>query len=119
VGQWKDGKKHGQGTYILPGGGRQVGQWNNNKFIENPKSYKVLKYTPKKMTEERPRKAESSKSLKISKKSSNKHYHMVKAGETLYGISYRYGLTVKKIQLLNKLFDRSVIYPGQKLLVTF
>jgi len=71
------------------------------------------------MAEERPRKAESSKSLKISKKSSKKRYHMVKAGETLYSISYRYGLTVKKIQLQNKLFDRSVIYPGQKLLVTF
>jgi len=119
VGQWKDGKKHGQGTYILPGGDRQVGRWNNNKFIENPKSYKVHKYTPKKMTEERSRKAESSKSLKISTKSSKKRYHMVKAGETLYSISYRYGLTVKKIQLQNKLFDRSVIYPGQKLLVTF
>jgi LysM repeat protein len=70
------------------------------------------------MAEEKSQKAESSKSLKFSKKSSKKHYHMVKAGETLSGISYRYGLTVKKIQLLNKLNNSSVIHPGQKLLLT-
>ena len=71
-----------------------------------------------KMAEEMPQKAESSRSSKVSKKMSTKRYHIVTAGETLYGISLRYGLTVKKIRLLNKLNDRLVIYPGQKLLVT-
>ena len=71
-----------------------------------------------KMAEEMPQKAESSRSSKVSKKMSTKHYHIVTAGETLYGISLRYGLTVKKIRLLNKLNGRLVIYPGQKLLVT-
>jgi LysM repeat protein len=71
-----------------------------------------------KMAEEMPQKAESSRSSKVSKKMSTKRYHIVTAGETLYGISLRYGLTVKKIRFLNKLNDRLVIYPGQKLLVT-
>jgi LysM repeat protein len=70
------------------------------------------------MAEEMPQKAESSGSSKISKKMSKKRYHIVTAGETLYSISLKYGLTVKKIRLLNKLNDGFVIYPGQKLLVT-
>lgn len=73
---------------------------------------------PKKRIKERPRKAESLKSAKVSKKISKQRYHTVRAGETLYGISRQYGLTVAKIRLLNKLTDRSVIHPGQKLLVT-
>jgi nucleoid-associated protein YgaU len=73
---------------------------------------------PAKMAKAIPQKAESSRSLKVSKRMSKKSYHTVSAGETLYGISLRYGLTLKKIRLLNKLGDRFVIYPGQKLLVT-
>jgi nucleoid-associated protein YgaU len=71
-----------------------------------------------KMAKKMPQKSESSRSSKVSKRISKKHYHTVSAGETLYSISRRYGLTIKKIQLLNKLSDRFVIYPGQKLLVT-
>ena len=73
---------------------------------------------PKKMAKKRPRKAESLRSAKVSKKISKQRYHTVRAGETLYGISRQYGLTVAKIRLLNNLTERSVIYPGQKLLVT-
>ena len=79
---------------------------------------KGLDSFPAKMAEEIPQQAESSRSSKVSKRMSKKRYHTVSAGETLYGISLRYGLTVKKIRLLNKLSDRFVIYPGQKLLVT-
>ncbi len=79
---------------------------------------KGLDSLPAKMAEEIPQKAESSRSSKVSKRMSKKRYHTVSAGETLYGISLRHGLTVKKIRLLNKLSDRFVIYPGQKLLVT-
>ena len=71
-----------------------------------------------KMAEEMPQKAEFPGSSKVSKRMSKKRYHIVIAGETLYGISLRYGLTVKKIRLLNKLNHGLVIYPGQKLLVT-
>ena len=73
---------------------------------------------PAKMAEEIPQKAESSRSSKVSKRMSKKSYHTVSAGETLYGISLRYGLTVQKMRLLNKLSDKFVICPGQKLLVT-
>ena len=31
MGEWKDGKKHGQGTYTLPNGSKFVGQWRENK----------------------------------------------------------------------------------------
>ena len=79
---------------------------------------KVPDTMPPKIAEQRPGKAESSKSSKVSKKTSKKHYHTVNVGETLYGISRKYGLTVKNIQLMNKLNDRFVIYPGQKLLLT-
>ncbi|MFH1581858.1 MAG: LysM peptidoglycan-binding domain-containing protein [Pseudomonadota bacterium] len=71
-----------------------------------------------KMAEAIPEKSGSQKPTEVSKKTAKKRYHTVRAGESLYVISRRYGLTVKKIQHLNKLNDRSVIYPGQKLLLT-
>jgi hypothetical protein len=79
---------------------------------------KDLGSLPKKMAKESPRKAEYLRSAKVSKKISKQRYHTVGSGETLYGISRQYGLPVAKIRLLNKLTERSVIYPGQKLLVT-
>ena len=79
---------------------------------------KGLDRLPAKMAQEIPRKTESSRSSKGCKRMSKKRYHTVSAGETLYSISLRYGLTVEKIRLMNKLSDRFVIYPGQKLLVT-
>lgn len=44
-------------------------------------------------------------------------YHRVSSGETLYGISRRYGLTVKDLRHLNKLSPEANIYPDQKLLI--
>ena len=32
VGEWKDGKHHGQGTIIYSDGARYVGEWKNNKY---------------------------------------------------------------------------------------
>ena len=119
VGQFEDGQRNGQGTYIYPDGSKYVGQWKNNNYIESLKSNEVHKPLPKKMAEEKLQKAESSRSSKVSKKTSKKRYHTVRSGESLWSISRRYGLTVKKVRLLNKLNDRSVIYPRQKLLVTF
>jgi len=71
-----------------------------------------------KMAETIPEKSGSREPTEVSRKTAEKSYHTVRAGESLYVISRRYGLTVKKIQHLNKLNDRSVIYPGQKLLLT-
>ena len=31
VGEWKDGKKHGQGTYIKPEGRKYVGEWKDGE----------------------------------------------------------------------------------------
>jgi LysM repeat protein len=55
---------------------------------------------------------------KISKKIAHPIYHEVKAKETLYQISRRYGLTVDDLRKLNRLTPETVIHPGQKLIVT-
>jgi LysM repeat protein len=46
-----------------------------------------------------------------------KRYHTVRSGETLWGISRRYGLTVEELRNLNNLSPGVAIYPDQKLLV--
>ena len=117
VGEWKNDQMNGQGTYIYPKGNKYMGLWKNSRYIGNPKSNEAHRSFPKKTVEERHRKAEFSASSKSFRKSQNKPYHTVKAGETLYSISRRHALTVKKIQMLNKLEDRAVIYPGQNLLL--
>jgi len=38
VGKYKDGKKHGQGTYTLPDGYKSVGEWRVNQ-LWNIKEY--------------------------------------------------------------------------------
>jgi len=45
-------------------------------------------------------------------------YHEVVAGETIYGISRRYGLTVDELRRLNKLEPEATIYPAQRLLIS-
>ncbi len=44
-------------------------------------------------------------------------YHQVKAGETLFSISRRYGLSVDQLLKLNDMKKNAVIKPGQKLVV--
>lgn len=44
-------------------------------------------------------------------------YHVVRSGETLYQIGERYGLSLEKICILNRLSPNQLIRPGQKLLV--
>ena len=55
--------------------------------------------------------------IKTSEKAMETRYHQVRAGETLYRISRRYGLTVDELRRLNGLTLGAVIYPGQKLIV--
>ena len=117
VGEFENGIINGQGTYIQPNGGKYMGLWKNNGYIGNPKSDEAHRSFAKKAAEEKPRKAKPSESLKGFRKSENKRYHTVNPGETLYSISRRYALTVGKIQMLNKLEDKSLIYPGQDLLL--
>ncbi|MBW2245793.1 MAG: LysM peptidoglycan-binding domain-containing protein [Deltaproteobacteria bacterium] len=62
-------------------------------------------------------KTQAVKPAAVVKKTPKKRYHTVRPGDTLYNIARKYGVTVKKIRALNKLSDRAVIHPGQKLIV--
>ena len=44
-------------------------------------------------------------------------YHRVEKGETLYRISRKYGISVKKIQKLNNMKNSVLIHPGQELVI--
>lgn len=50
--------------------------------------------------------------LELSHEIFKPRYHLVKPGETLYGISRRYGLTVDELRRLNDLNTDDVISPG-------
>jgi len=45
-------------------------------------------------------------------------YHEVRQGDTLSRIAQKYGLTVEKLCRLNKITPKTVIRPGQRLLVS-
>lgn len=64
-----------------------------------------------------PQKAGASKTAATTQKVDKKRYHTVVPGETLFGISRKYGLSVNDLRRLNKLDDKAEIQPGQKLLV--
>jgi LysM repeat protein len=50
-----------------------------------------------------------------SKKEIKQNYHQVRPGETLYGISRLYGLTVDQLRSYNNIGPDAAIQPGQKL----
>jgi O-antigen ligase len=62
-------------------------------------------------------KTESSGSVKTLGQIETHRYHTVESGESIYGISRRYGVAVKKILLMNNLDLSAVVYPGQRLRV--
>ena len=64
-----------------------------------------------------PPKAEKKKSMASKKTETKANFHQVQAGETLYGISRRYGLSVEQLRGYNNLAPNTAIYPGQKLKV--
>lgn len=49
------------------------------------------------------------------KKGGTTEFYQVQAGDTLFRISRRYGLTVQQLQSYNSLAPDAAIYPGQKL----
>jgi len=53
-----------------------------------------------------------------SKKTEDGRYHVVRTGETLSGISQRYGMTVVELCRLNGISRTTVIRVGQRLLVS-
>jgi membrane-bound lytic murein transglycosylase D len=50
--------------------------------------------------------------------SAEKRYHTVQKGETLYGISKKYGMSVEELQRLNNLSAGKTLRTGQKILVS-
>ena len=49
--------------------------------------------------------------------STNKTYYTIKRGDTLWGISRRYGVTVQNIVSWNNIQNPNLIYPGQRLIL--
>jgi LysM repeat protein len=45
-------------------------------------------------------------------------YHIVRSGDSPYGIAQKYGISVEELRRLNNLSTKELIYPGQKLLIT-
>ncbi len=78
-------------------------------------SSKTKKITHKKYRDTRKHHKTRNNKTTIHKKSSI--FHVVKKGETLYRISRKYKISVSKLRALNKLTKKSVIYPGEMLIV--
>jgi LysM repeat protein len=55
------------------------------------------------------------KKARFTKKRSSAAYHEVKAGDTLYGISRKYGVTIEDLIRWNNLSSKAVLQPGQKI----
>jgi LysM repeat protein len=71
-----------------------------------------------KIGRDRTKKIQVLKPAKAAQKTTTKRYYTVRPGDTLYSISQTHGLTVEKLRILNKLSDKAVIHPGQKLSVS-
>ena len=50
---------------------------------------------------------------------SSPKYHVVQKGDTLWGISRKYGVSVERLVKMNNIIDKNRIYVGQKILVDF
>ena len=74
--------------------------------------------SPKKFSDNIPTKVENSLLSKAPSKIAQKRYHTVTSGETLFGICRQYHMPIEKIRSLNKLNEKCVIHPGQKLLLS-
>ncbi len=57
----------------------------------------------------------SDKTNSYDQKEAISRYHLVRSGDTLWGIGRRYGLTVEELRRLNQLEPGTAIYPDQKL----
>ncbi len=50
---------------------------------------------------------------------SSPKYHVVQKGDTLWGISRKYGVSVERLVKMNNIIDKNRIYVGKKILVDF
>lgn len=44
-------------------------------------------------------------------------YHIVRKGETFYSISRRYGISLEVLKKKNNFNEKTIIYPGQKIII--
>ena len=63
----------------------------------------------------RPKTTDTIQPAASKKAESTIQFHQIRAGETLYSISRRYGLSVEQLRTYNDLAANAAIYPGQKL----
>ena len=80
-----------------------------NKLQPNQKDVKNL--TPKTLAKKQ------KKAAKPAEQTPKTSIHQVRAGDTLYSISRKYGISVDKLKELNRSLKGNSIYPGQKLRV--
>jgi len=88
--------------------------------IDEKLRFLFSQYKQVEILKQRPERLEGSVTPSTDKtpdKKTKARYHQVKAGETLFGISNRYGLKVDELRRLNNLAPGAVIHPGQKLVV--
>ncbi len=62
-------------------------------------------------------KAKSVKKKSVSRKKDRRTFHTVKKGETFYSISRKYGISLVKLKQLNGFNEKTIIYPGQDIIV--
>ncbi len=56
---------------------------------------------------------------KAAKAEDNGNYHTVKSGDSLWSISKKYDVSIKELRKMNRLSRRSLIKPGQKIIIAY
>jgi len=84
----------------------------NSKFDQIIKELQRLELSSAQQKAPRP---ETTQPPEAGKQDIKPQVHNVQAGETIYRISRRYGLTVEQLRNFNKLGPNAKIYPGQEL----
>ena len=70
------------------------------------------------MVAEKPKAAQKEKAAASSGAPSGKKIHTVQKGETIYGISKKFGIKPDDLRKLNNLGAEDTVKPGQKLVVS-
>ncbi|MCP3953570.1 MAG: LysM peptidoglycan-binding domain-containing protein, partial [Desulfobacterales bacterium] len=85
----------------------------------SPSIVKVKKPSIKTSKKKETKKAVSKKvsKKKVVSKKKESIFHTVKKGETLYGLSKKYGTSIKELEKINHLPKNANIYPGDNLLI--
>jgi LysM repeat protein len=73
---------------------------------------------PIKLLAENTENTENARNTEIPQNPENVNYHLVKQGESLYGISQQYKTTVAEICLLNGISEKDILSIGQKIRYT-